>query len=84
MGLLAQALSRIVVATIKIRTVMDEIVMLFFIRWESGLKETYATIPKDSERRLVREIFTMYIGKVYFLRWYAKASNKNKYASEFQ
>jgi hypothetical protein len=44
----------------------------------------YAYTPESSDRRLVREIITIHKGKAYFLRWYAKASDKDRFASEFQ
>jgi len=47
-------------------------------------KVTYSYTPKGSERRTVREIFTLHKGKAYFLRWYAKASHKDSYRREFE
>ncbi|HEC05793.1 MAG TPA: hypothetical protein ENJ12_03005 [Thiolapillus brandeum] len=45
---------------------------------------TYSYTPEGSERRTVREIFTLHKGKAYFLRWYAKASEKDRYRQEFE
>ncbi|WP_419628748.1 hypothetical protein, partial [Thiolapillus sp.] len=45
---------------------------------------TYSYTPEGRERRTVREIFTLHKGKAYFLRWYAKASEKDRYRQEFE
>ena len=45
---------------------------------------TYSYTPENSDRRTATERFTLHNGKVYFLRWYARTSHKNRYRREFE